>query len=94
MKLRDHSNLALMLSALSMLATSVHAGPELHHPEKPTYDYEKCFGVARAGHNDCFTQSNSCGGSSRVDRQGDAWIYLPHGTCEKVTGGSLKPVTG
>ena len=33
------------------------------HPEKPTYKYEKCYGVAKAGMNDCFFSGNSCAGT-------------------------------
>jgi len=52
---------------------------------------EKCFGVAAAGKNDCQTATHSCAGTSTVDNQGDAWIYVPAGTCEKIAGGSLEP---
>lgn len=72
------------------LATAAQAAP-LHHPEKPTYAYEKCYGIARAGHNDCFTASNSCAGAVSRERAPDAWIYVPAGTCERIVGGSLKP---
>jgi uncharacterized membrane protein len=61
------------------------------HPEKPTYKFEKCYGIAKAGKNDCFTAKNACGGTSEADRQGDAWIYLPAGVCERIVGGSLEP---
>jgi uncharacterized membrane protein len=61
------------------------------HPEKPTYKYEKCYGVARAGHNDCFFASNSCAGTSTQDDDPRAWIYVPQGTCKKISGGSLEP---
>jgi len=61
------------------------------HPERPTYDYEKCYGVARAGQNDCFTPRNSCAGTAEEDRQPDAWVYLPAGSCAKILGGSLEP---
>ena len=61
------------------------------HPEKPTYDYEKCYGAARAGKNDCFTVRNSCAGTSPQNGQKDARIYSPKGTCEKIVGGSLGP---
>lgn len=54
---------------------------------------EKCFGVAKAGKNDCQTASSSCAGSSKQDRQPDAWIYVPKGTCDKISGGSLTPKT-
>lgn len=63
----------------------------LQHPEKPTYKYEKCYGVAKAGQNDCFTAGNSCAGAAKDDAQRDAWIYLPQGTCDKIVAGSLSP---
>ena len=52
---------------------------------------EKCYGIVKAGQNDCETASNACSGQSMRDRQPDAWIYLPEGTCEKIAGGSLEP---
>ncbi|HKS55372.1 MAG TPA: DUF2282 domain-containing protein [Steroidobacteraceae bacterium] len=61
------------------------------HPEKPTYKYEKCYGIARAGQNDCFFASNSCAGTSVQDDDPRAWIYVPQGTCRKISGGTLEP---
>ncbi len=53
---------------------------------------EKCYGVAKAGQNDCKAgPGTSCAGSSTKDGQGDAWMYVPKGTCDKLVGGSLKP---
>jgi uncharacterized membrane protein len=52
---------------------------------------EKCYGVVKAGKNDCQTSSGACAGTVKNDAQADAWLYLPKGTCEKVVGGSLKP---
>lgn len=53
-------------------------------------DVEKCYGVAKAGKNDCKTLSNACAGHSMEDGQKDAFIALPKGTCERLTGGSLE----
>ena len=50
---------------------------------------EKCYGIAKAGKNDCQTVSHSCAGTATKDGQGDSWIYIPAGTCEKINGGSL-----
>jgi uncharacterized membrane protein len=50
---------------------------------------EKCFGVNRAGKNDCATSSSSCAGTAKLDNQKDAWVYVPKGTCQKLGGGSL-----
>ncbi|MCP4271539.1 MAG: DUF2282 domain-containing protein [Gammaproteobacteria bacterium] len=53
---------------------------------------EKCYGVAKAGKNDCKAGAGtSCAGSSTVDGQGNAWMYVAKGTCEKLVGGSLTP---
>jgi uncharacterized membrane protein len=48
---------------------------------------EKCYGVAKAGKNDCQTASSSCAGTSKKDSQADAWIAVPKGTCDKLVGG-------
>jgi uncharacterized membrane protein len=61
------------------------------HPEKPTYKYEKCYGIAKAGMNDCFFASNSCAGTVAADKEPGAWIYVPQGTCRKISGGNLEP---
>ncbi len=52
---------------------------------------EKCYGVVKAGKNDCQTATSSCAGTSKADGQGDAWIYVPKGTCDKLVGGSVSP---
>jgi uncharacterized membrane protein len=52
---------------------------------------EKCYGVAKAGKNDCQTATHSCAGTAAKDAQGDSWIYVPAGTCAKINGGSLTP---
>jgi uncharacterized membrane protein len=52
---------------------------------------EKCYGIVKAGKNDCQTSSTSCAGHSKTDGQPDAWLYVPKGTCEKIMGGSLSP---
>jgi uncharacterized membrane protein len=54
-------------------------------------DNEKCYGIARAGKNDCKTAAAACAGTSRTDGQADAWIYVPAGTCQKIVNGSLTP---
>lgn len=52
---------------------------------------EKCYGVAAAGKNDCATATSSCAGTSKVDKQGDAFVAVPAGLCAKLAGGSLQP---
>lgn len=46
---------------------------------------EKCYGVAMKGKNDCKAGAGtSCAGTSTKDYQGNAWNYVPAGTCEKT----------
>lgn len=82
-----------VLTTIAATITSLLANPveAQVHPEKPTYKYEKCYGVARAGMNDCFTAANSCAGTVGSDNSPAAWVYVPQGTCKKLTGGSLEP---
>ena len=49
---------------------------------------EKCYGIARAGKNDCAAVGQSCAGSSKSTGLKAAWIYVPQGTCDKIVGGS------
>jgi uncharacterized membrane protein len=52
---------------------------------------EKCYGIVKAGMNDCGTATNNgCSGNSTVDGDKSAWIYLPKGTCKKIVGSSTK----
>ncbi|MET3117468.1 putative membrane protein [Undibacterium sp. GrIS 1.8] len=49
---------------------------------------EKCFGVAKAGQNDCATKtgSHSCAGQGKKDMDPSEWKKVPAGTCEKMGG--------
>jgi len=51
---------------------------------------EKCYGLVKAGMNDCATAVASCAGSSTKDKQADAYVFMPKGLCDKLVGGSLK----
>ena len=43
---------------------------------------EKCYGVSLAGKNDCAAgPGTTCAGTSKTDYQGNAWKYVPKGTC-------------
>jgi uncharacterized membrane protein len=49
---------------------------------------EKCFGVAKAGQNDCanLSGSHSCAGQAKVDNAPDEWKYVAKGTCKDMKG--------
>src|SRR5262245_54207912 len=74
------------LAAALSLPTIAKAGPAAQHQ----FEADKCSGGAKAGKNDCQTANSSCAGSSKKDSRGDAWIYVPAGTCDRLVGGSTK----
>ena len=79
-------------AALTMLTASAAAGPK---PPQPTMD--KCFGIALKGDNDCAAgPGTTCAGTAAADYQGNAWKYVPKGTCETIKTpkgmGSLQPI--
>lgn len=53
---------------------------------------EQCAGVIKAGKNDCATANNACHGHVQKDSDPMAWIYLPKGTCAKISGARVVKV--
>jgi uncharacterized membrane protein len=52
---------------------------------------EKCYGIAKAGKNDCGTATHTCAGLAKKDNLPDEWKYVPKGTCEKAGGKKQAP---
>ena len=52
---------------------------------------EKCFGIAKAGQNDCanLSGSHSCAGQAKVDNDKGEWKYVAAGTCKTMGGMSM-----
>jgi uncharacterized membrane protein len=76
-------SLAIAAAVGSLIALA--AGPV--HSAEPSK--EKCYGVAKAGQNDCAANGHSCAGQSKVDNDPTEWKFVPKGECEKL-GGSLQ----
>ena len=51
---------------------------------------DKCYGIAKAGQNDCGTATHTCAGKAKKDNAPDEWKYVAKGTCEKL-GGKTQP---
>lgn len=51
-------------------------------------EQERCYGVARAGKNDCATATSACAGTAKQDFLKSAWVYVPKGTCLKLASGA------
>jgi uncharacterized membrane protein len=58
----------------------------------PAFKAEKCYGIAKAGKNDCAsTGNNSCAGTSKVNADPKAWVYTPEGYCDRIVNASKTP---
>jgi len=67
---------ASLATALTLVAAqAAHAAGEM----------EKCYGVSMAGQNDCAAgPGTTCAGTATKDYQGNAWKYVPAGTCATI----------
>ena len=85
MKIAQNAHLGLLIAAAVTGAIAVSA------TAAQAAEIEQCYGVAKAGKNDCKTDAHSCAGQSKVDKDPASFVDLPAGMCEKINGGSTKP---
>ncbi|KLV06135.1 MULTISPECIES: BufA1 family periplasmic bufferin-type metallophore [Photobacterium] len=82
------TNIALATAVTGLIAL---AGTALTTTSAVAADAkEKCYGVAKAGKNDCATKTGSCAGTAKTDGQKDAFVLVPKGLCDKLAGGSTE----
>jgi uncharacterized membrane protein len=69
-------------AAASLLSTVLAATPAI------AQEKEKCYGIAKAGQNDCANLSgtHSCAGQSKVSDDPGEWKYVAKGTCKSMKG--------
>jgi uncharacterized membrane protein len=75
------------------LATVCAANLSVAQAAEPAKDKEKCYGIAKAGQNDCAAAngSHSCAGQSKMDNGAGDWKFVAKGTCEKAGGKTTAP---
>lgn len=62
------------------------------NPANAETKMEKCYGIAKAGKNDCGVPGkHSCAGYAKVDNDPAEWVFVTEGTCEQDQNGSLTP---
>ncbi len=71
------------LLALGLVSNASAAGKKM--------DMEQCYGVAKAGHNDCSSNksAHSCAGQGTKNNDPQDFVAVPKGTCDKIAGGTL-----
>ena len=83
-------------AALAAILIASVASVAAHAAGETPPAMEKCYGVAKAGQNDCKAGAGTtCAGTSAADYQRNAWKLVPAGTCTKIKTpngyGSLTP---
>lgn len=79
----------LLSAALgSVIALGLASGDAVAADKK--VEMEKCFGVAKAGKNDCASNksAHACAGQATKDRDPMDFVAVPKGTCDKLAGGN------
>ena len=85
------TNASLPAAIAALLALNLPA--EAHEPrqsERPP-GTEQCYGVAKAGENQCGSAKHACAAMSTVDNDPAEWKYVPKGTCKKMGGKTSPP---
>lgn len=64
-----------------------------HMEPKKNDGMEKCYGIVKAGKNDCASKANkhSCATMAKADKDPNEWVKMPSGLCEKLVGGTTEP---
>ncbi|GAL29351.1 putative signal peptide protein [Vibrio variabilis] len=68
------TNLAITAAVTGLIALG---GATLGAAPAHAADKEKCYGVSKAGKNDCATKTSSCAGTAKEDNQKDAFVVVP-----------------
>ena len=81
---------SLQMNQRALIAATAAAVMSLSMAAVPAaaQEKEKCFGIAKAGQNDCasVTGAHSCAGQSKVDMDKMEWKYVAKGTCKDMKG--------
>lgn len=81
---------ALVAAALASVCAAYASAAGQMAPAKDKGEQDKCYGVAKAGQNDCGTLVHGCAGMAASDKDPAEWKYVPKGSCAKI-GGKANP---
>ncbi len=86
--IKNHNALRLAVSSLFALG-ALAVGESVFADAVAT---EQCAGIVKGGANDCATSTNECHGHVTSDKNPEGWVYVPKGTCERISGTHLVKV--
>ena len=87
MNTRDAINAGMLLAVAAAMISAVTMS--VRHNGHGSVERERCYGITKAGQNDCANAVHSCAKQANVDHDQSEWIAVPKGTCERLAGGRL-----
>lgn len=79
---KRHAMIAAALAGACAASAAVSAQDSM----SAQADQEKCYGIAKAGQNDCGTSTHACAGQAKADNDAKDWKYVAKGSCLKLGG--------
>ncbi len=79
---------ALIAAALATVCAASATTASANPSAEAKAEKEKCYGIVKAGQNDCATASgsHSCSGQAKKDNDPAEWKYVAKGSCVKAGG--------
>jgi uncharacterized membrane protein len=87
MKTRDAINAGVILAVAGSMLGAVSMS--MRHGSTAQVERERCYGISRAGANDCANSVHSCATQSKTGADMREWVSVPKGTCLRIAGGRL-----
>ena len=86
--MKTQSSIQAAIAGLVALGVSALVSAE---PVKQPSGTEKCYGIAKAGQNDCGSAKHACAALSKSDNDASEWKYVAKGTCDAMGGMTAAP---
>jgi uncharacterized membrane protein len=84
---RDAVNAGILLAVAGAMIAAVAAS--VRHGDGTAVERERCYGIAKAGQNDCANAVHSCAKQAKADSEQSEWVAVPKGTCLRLAGGRI-----
>lgn len=78
------SSITMAVASLIAVGSIAGAGQAMAAEKGDGQAMEKCYGVAKAGKNDCAANGHACAGQAKKDADPNEWVSLPAGSCDRL----------
>ena len=91
--MKDNKTIQTAVAGILALGAAATSTSAFAVPDQPA-NWEKCTGITKVGMNDCgaLDGKHACAGQATTANDANEWVYVPEGTCTKITGGNVAMV--